>query len=89
MEKYVNYNSVYIKKGTQENMLLRYLEERGSITNLEALRELGISQCPARIWGLKRRGINIKNEWITVQNRFGDDIKVKKYFIEKEQDKAL
>ena len=89
MEKYVNHNSAYEKKATQENMLLRYIEEHGGITNLEALRELGIMQCPARIWGLKRRGINIKTEWITVQNRFGDYIKVKKYFIEKEIDKAL
>ena len=89
MEKYVNHNSVYVKNGTQEHMILRYLEECGSITNYEAIKELGITQCPARINGLKKRGIKIKDEWITVQNRYGDNVKVKKYYIEKEIEKAL
>ena len=87
MEKYINHNSVYVKNGTQEHMLLRWLEENGSITNLTALKELGIMQCPARIWGLKKRGIPIKTRPLTVQNRFGDSIRIVEYFIE-EKEKA-
>ena len=37
MEKYINPNSKYIKNGSQENMILEYIKEHGSITNLEAL----------------------------------------------------
>lgn len=46
-------------------------------------------QCPARIWGLKKRGIPIKTRPLTVQNRFGDSIRIVEYFIEEEKEKAL
>ena len=88
MERYYNGNSVYIKKGTLENMILNYLEEHGSITNLTALKELGIMQCPARIWELKRRGVPIKTRPITVQNRFVESIRIVEYFKEEEKEKA-
>lgn len=86
MEKYVNYNSVYVKNGTQENMIMNYLEEHGSITNLTALKELGIMQCPARIWGLKRRGVNIKTRPKYIQNRYGDSVRIVEYYIEKQEE---
>ena len=60
MEKYINSNSVYVKNGNQEQMILEYIKDNGYITTLQAVRDLGILQAPARIWGLKRRGINIK-----------------------------
>ena len=50
MEKYVNSNSVYVKNGNQENMILNYIKNNGYITTLQAVRDLGILQAPARIW---------------------------------------
>jgi hypothetical protein len=84
MEKYRNGNSVYIKNGTQENMILDYIKTKGSITNLEALIELGVSQAPARIWGLKKRGIKIKTRPKVVLNRYGQSVRIVEYFIEGE-----
>ena len=81
-------NSVYIKDGTQENRILNYLKDHGTITTLEAITQLGITQAPARIWGLKRRGINIKTRRKSVLNRFQEETKIVEYFIEEEGEKA-
>lgn len=89
MEKYRNYNSVYIKNGTQENMILEYLKEHGSMTNLDALIRLGVSQATARIWGLKRRGIRVKTRPVKVVNRYGESTRIVEYYLEeKEGEKA-
>ena len=72
MEKYVNSNSVYVKNGNQEQMILEYIKDNGYITTLQAVRDLGILQAPARIWGLKRRGINIKTRRKQVIDRYGE-----------------
>ena len=90
MEKYVNTNSKYIKMGTQENMLLNYLKEHDGITNLEAIMKLGIMQCPARIWGLKRRGVNIKTRRKQVIDRYGETKRIVEYYLaEEEGEKAV
>lgn len=86
MEKYKNSNSVYIKNGSQENMILEFIKEHGSITTAQATYELGISQSPARIWGLKRRGVNIQKRRKEVINRYGQAIKVAEYYIPEEQE---
>lgn len=76
-----NVNSVYIKDGTQERRILEYIFENGSITTLQAIKDLGILQSPARIWGLKQRGVNIKTRWTTVSDRFQRERRVVEYFI--------
>ena len=90
MERCYNSNSVYVKNGNQEQMILEYIKENGSITNLQAIRDLGIMQCPARIWGLKRRGINIKKTTKTVIDRYGQTKRIAEYFIPAEEgEKAI
>lgn len=74
----------YIKNGTQENMILDYIKEHGSITTLDAVLKLGVLQAPARIWGLKRRGINIKTRPKTVTDRYGESKRIVEYYIEEE-----
>lgn len=76
-----NNNSVYIKDGTQERLILEYIFEHGSITTLQAIRELGILQSPARIWGLKRRGVNIQTRRKEVIDRYGKTKHIVEYFI--------
>ena len=85
MEKYVNSNSVYVKNGNQENMILNYIKDNGCITTLQAVRDLGILQAPARIWGLKRRGINIKTRRKQVVDRYGDTKRIVEYYIEEKE----
>lgn len=76
-----NINSVYIKDGTQERMILEYIKENGSITTLQAIKYLGILQSPARIWGLKRRGVNIQKRWKEVEDRYGKTKHIVEYYI--------
>lgn len=78
-----NVNSVYIKDGTQERMILEYIFENGSITTLQAIKDLGILQSPARIWGLKQRGVNIKTKRKEVVDRYGKTKHIVEYFIPK------
>ena len=78
-------NSVYIKNGNQEQMILEYIKDKGCITTLQAVRELGILQAPARIWGLKRRGINIKTRWKQVVDRYGETKRIVEYYIAEDE----
>lgn len=78
-----NDNRVYIKDGTQERMILDYIFENGSITTLEAIMKLGILQSPARIWGLKQKGVNIKSKRKEVIDRHGRTKYIVEYSIPK------
>lgn len=66
---------------TQNKRLVKYLEEHDSITQLEALNELGIFRLASRINDLKRMGYDIGGEMVDVTNRFGEVVKVKRYFL--------
>jgi hypothetical protein len=85
MERFYNSNSVYVKDGNQEQMILNYIKENGSITNLQAIRDLGIMQCPARIWGLKRRGVNVQKKIKIVVDRYGQQKRIAEYYIVEEE----
>lgn len=41
---------------TQKERIRKYLDDFGSITPLEALRDLGIMRLGARIWEMNREG---------------------------------
>lgn len=66
---------------TQNQRLIEYLKENGSITQLEALNELGIFRLASRINDLKRMGYDIGGEMVDITNRFGEIAKVKRYFL--------
>lgn len=69
-------------KTTQASRVLDYLRENGSITQLEALRDLGVMRLSSRITDLKRIGLHISKKTITVKNRYGDKCRIAKYFME-------
>lgn len=73
---------------TQNQRILDYIAETGSITQLEALSELGVMRLASRISDLKRKGYNIKSENITVMNRYGEKCCVKRYSIERSVESA-
>lgn len=66
---------------TQNTRLLVYLKKYGNITQLEALSELGIFRLASRINDLKNKGHNIIGQMIDVENRFGEKVKIKRYFL--------
>lgn len=70
-------------KPTQNQRILEYIERFGSITQYEALADLGIMRLASRISDLKRLGYPIESEMVTVKNRFHEDCHVKRYRLSK------
>jgi hypothetical protein len=65
----------------QEEIVLKYMKEHGSITTLEAAVLLYIMDLQSVIRNL-RKEYNIKDEWIVKTNLYGKKVKFKKYRIE-------
>ena len=68
---------------TQKERIIKYLNDFGSITALEAMRDLGIQQLGARIDGLQKDGYKFKKEWQQAKNRYDENVKFKKYSLDK------
>lgn len=64
---------------TQNQRVIEYLEQFGSITQLEALRDLGIMRLASRISDLKRQGYTIESATEAVENRWEEKCHVKRY----------
>ena len=66
-------------KPTQAQRVLDYIDQFGSITQYEALKDLGIMRLASRVSELNKRGHNITGRMVAVQNRFGETCHVKQY----------
>ena len=66
---------------TQCSRILAYMEKHGSITQFEALNELGVMRLASRISEMRKRGYDIAGERIVVLNRFGEKCRVERYSI--------
>lgn len=66
-------------KPTQNDRILDYIAEFGSITQFEALQDLGVMRLASRISDLKRQGYNITSKTETVKNRYGENCHIKRY----------
>ena len=66
-------------KMTQNQRVIAYLEQFGSITQLEALRDLGIMRLASRISDLKKLGFTIESTTEAVQNRWEEKCYIKRY----------
>ena len=66
-------------KPTQNQRIIDYINEFGSITQIQALSDLGVMRLASRISDLKKLGYPVESEMITVKNRYGEECKVKKY----------
>lgn len=67
---------------TQKERIIDYIKQFGSITSLDAYKDLGITQLGARIDGLKKDGYSFRTEWESGKNRFGDKTDYKRYYLE-------
>lgn len=72
---------------TQCQKILQYINDFGSITQLDALKDLGVMRLASRISEMRKNGINIADEQICVKNRYGEKCYIKKYFLPKIIDK--
>ncbi len=66
-------------KSTQRMMVMLHLKEGKTLTSLEALRLYGIMRLPNRISELRKRGEHIEKTMITVQNKYGETVRVAEY----------
>ena len=73
-------------KRTQADRVLAYIKTFGSITTLEAFRDLGVTRLSARIriFELRARNINIDSTSVTSKNRYGENCTYAKYYLRKE-----
>jgi hypothetical protein len=69
-------------KPTQNQRILDYIKEFGSITQLEALRDLGVMRLASRISDLRRGGVKIVSTREAVENRYGEKCHIKRYSLE-------
>lgn len=70
---------------TQCEKVKQYIEMFGSITPLEAFRDLGIMRLGARIWDLEHAGVEFEHETVEVTNRLGEPCHVTRYRFKKQQ----
>ena len=66
-------------KPTQNERILEYIEEFGSITQLDALRDLGVMRLASRVSDLRSKGYNIISKTEAVKNRYGESCHIKRY----------
>lgn len=71
-------------KRTQADRVLDYIKKYGSITPLEAFRDLGVTRLSARIYELKHhRGLEFETKDATSKNRYGEICTYAKYTLKK------
>lgn len=67
------------RRPTQASRILAYMRDFGSITQLEALSDLGVMRLASRISELRAQGYDISSGIETVKNRFGEKCHIKRY----------
>lgn len=67
---------------TQCERIKQYLNDFGSITQLEAMKDLGVMRLASRISEMKKQGIAIGSSMEEAKNRYGEKIHFKKYYLE-------
>lgn len=71
----------------QCEMVMKYINDFGSITTFEAFTELGITRLGSRIHDLTNQGVNFKREILSKKNRLGKTVTFKRYSLEVKDDK--
>ena len=66
---------------TQCERILQYIEENGSITQLDALREFGCMRLASRMCDIKKLGYPVRMEMEKNKNRYGEPIHYARYSI--------
>ena len=64
---------------TQCEMILKHMEDYGSITSLEAMQEYGIMRLASRITDLKKAGYPIRREMVSRKNSYGETVTFARY----------
>lgn len=68
-------------KPTQAERVLDYINEFGSITQIDALRDIGCMRLASRISDLRKQGVDIISKTEAVNNRYGEKCYIKRYMV--------
>lgn len=72
-------------KATQCERVLDYINDFGSITSLQAMRDIGCMRLASRINDLKRMGYPVRKRSVKAVNRYGETVYFAEYYIEGER----
>ena len=67
---------------TQKERVINYIRDYGSITPLDAMRDLGIMRLAARVHDLRADGYRIASDMVGVENRWGEKTMIARYRLE-------
>lgn len=65
----------------QQERVLQYMRDFGSITAAEAMRDLGVMRLAAVVFDLKKAGVNIKTTTASAKNRYGEAVHFARYMV--------
>lgn len=70
---------------SNKELVLKYMQDFGSITTLDAFRDLGYTRLSAGIYNLKKDGYNIGSTTECSKNRYGKKVYYSRYYIIEEE----
>ena len=70
---------------TQCERILKYMEDFGSITPVQAMTDLGVMRLASRVCDLKRSGHKINRRMVAGKNRYGEAVSYAEYRLEEKQ----
>ena len=68
-------------KSTQCEKVLAYMKQFGSITQLQALQDIGCMRLASRITDLRQQGVAIGRRIKTSKNRYGESVSFAEYYL--------
>lgn len=71
-----------MSKITQCERIAKYMDDFGSITQLDAIRDLGVMRLASRISDMKRNGMKISKSMESGTNRYGEATRFARYKME-------
>ena len=74
-----------MSKVTQCERILKYIEEQGSISQLEALETFGCMRLASRMCDIKRMGYRVTKTMEKKKNRYGEPISYARYSVIRER----
>lgn len=70
---------------TQNDRIIEYIKEFGSITTLEAFNDLGVTRLASRIHDLRVAGYEFETEFVSAKNRYGEVVSFKRYKLKEDK----
>lgn len=64
---------------TQGERIVKYMQDYGTITPMEAFADLGITKLATRVSELRRDGVKISKTPVERVNRYGDPVRYMQY----------